>query len=160
MRSLFTVLCAASLAVSSASAQARKRASSDEAGQKELYAYVLSMDKIQKLSNATKGLNDLAKAHPEMKDEMKSDTLDGTVQQLQKHPEVVATLAKSGLTAREYATGIMTLLQASIAVGFKKSGTYKEYPPDMLKLVSKENLDFVDQHYDEIHKLTESMTQQ
>jgi hypothetical protein len=43
-----------------------------------------------------------------------------------------------------------------MAVGFKKSGTYKEYPPDILKLVSKANLDFVEQHWDEVQKLTSS----
>ena len=46
------------------------------------------------------------------------------------------------------------MLQATMAVGFKKSGTYKEYPPDMLKQVSKANLDFVEQHWDAIQKMT------
>jgi hypothetical protein len=41
-----------------------------------------------------------------------------------------------------------------MAVGFKKGGAYKEYPPEALQLVSRQNLDFVDQHFDEIKKLT------
>jgi hypothetical protein len=43
-----------------------------------------------------------------------------------------------------------------MVVGFKKSGTYKEYPPEMLKLVSKQNLAFAEEHWDEIQKLTNS----
>jgi hypothetical protein len=63
-------------------------------------------------------------------------------------------LSKNGLSPREYAVGIMTLMQAAIAVGSKKQGLYKEYPPEMLKLVSKANLDFVDQHWDVIQKMS------
>jgi hypothetical protein len=46
-------------------------------------------------------------------------------------------------------------VQAAMAVGFKKNGTYKEYPPKMLALVSKANLDFTEQHWDEIQKMAQ-----
>jgi hypothetical protein len=72
----------------------------------------------------------------------------------------MAVLAKNGITPREYAVGIMTLVQAGMAVGMKKSGTYKEYPPQMLKLVSKPNLDFVEQHWDVIQKMTNRSSDQ
>ena len=158
MRTLF--YCSLALLFTGSAFAQAKRASADDAAQKELYAYVLTMDKVQKLAGATKSLNELTKAHPEMKnsgDDAK--TLDQTVAKLQKYPEVMAALNKNGLSPREYAVGIMTLIQASMAVGFKKTGTYKEYPPDMLKLVNKANLDFVDTHYDQIKTMTEGMMQ-
>lgn len=137
-----------------AGANAQGRKSSDDADQKELYNYVLTMDKLQKMASATKDLEALAKQHPELKDTGSANTLSETVAKIQKYPEAVAVIKKNGLTPREYMVGFMTLVQASMAVGFKKSGTYKEYPPKMLQLVSKQNLDFVEQHWDEIQKLT------
>jgi hypothetical protein len=148
-------LAAGVLLAVSASAQAR-RARADDADQKELYNYVLTMDKLQKLGDTTKALQNYAKQHPEAKDESNGKTLDDMVQKMQKHPEAVAIINKNGLSPREYAVGLMTLMQAGMAVGFKKSGTYKEYPPDMLKLVSKQNLDFVEQHWDAVEKMTKA----
>jgi hypothetical protein len=136
-------------------AQTKGRAA-DDPDQKELYSYVLSTDKIQKLGNATKALMEASKQHPELNNGESSDpkNLDEMVKKLQKYPEVVPILSRNGLSPREYAVGFFTLMQASMAVGFKKSGAYKEYPPKMLQLVSKQNLDFVEQHFDEIQKLT------
>jgi hypothetical protein len=65
----------------------------------------------------------------------------------------VAILKKNGLTPREYVVGTKTLIQASMAVGLKKDGTYKEYPPELLKVVSPANLAFVEKHFDEVHKV-------
>src|SRR5690348_1345311 len=147
MRPVIAAATTAILLVAGASAQARKNA--DSADQKELYNYVLTMDKVKKLAAATTQFQELAKKHPELNEEKQTDSknLDEMVQKLQKYPDVVAILSKNGLTPREYAVGFMTLMQASMAVGFKKSGTYKEYPPKMLEVVSKANLDFVDQHF-------------
>lgn len=148
---LFFIFVSGVLLAGAASAQVRR--SANDPDQKELYNCVLTMDKLQKLENATTALKDLSKKHPEMKDEGNAKTLDETVQRLQKHSEAVAVLSKNGLSPREYVVGIMTLMQAGMAVGFKKSGTYKEYPPEMLKTVSKTNLDFVEQHWDAIQKM-------
>lgn len=125
-----------------------------DADQKELYNYTLSMDKIQKIADATKGLEALQKQHPEIKGEGgDAQNIDDTVRKLQKYPEAVAVLSKNGLSPREYTVGVMAAIQAAMAVGLKKSGAYKDYPPDMLKLVSKANLDFTEQHWDEFQKL-------
>lgn len=129
----------------------------DDADQKELYNYVLTMDKVKKLAGATNAMQSYAKQHPELNDkDMGGDAknLDQMVQKMQKYPPILTILKQNGLTPREYAVGFFTLMQASMAVGFKKSGTYKDYPPKMLQLVSKANLDFVEQHFDEIQKLT------
>jgi len=141
------------------SAMAQPKSRTDDADQKELYNYTQSMDKIQKMAAATQTMMDYAKKHPELNDGKSADSknLYEMVKKLEKYPEVVSILSKNGLTAREYAVGFFTLMQASIAVGSKRSGLYKEYPPKMLDLVSRKNLDFVDQHYDEIQKMTASL---
>jgi hypothetical protein len=153
----YVLMCA--VVVSSAAglnAQA-KRAASDDADQKELYNYVLTLDKIQRFAGVQKDLEALEKSNPQLAKTMDSDDSNGKnisqlAQNMEKYPPVIAVLRKNGLTTREYAVGILTLMQAGMAVGFKKAGTYKEYPPEMLKLVSPANLAFVEQHYADITK--------
>ena len=150
------IMAIAAGAVLVVGAAAQNRSGVNDADQKELYNYVLTMDKIQKIGNATKALEVLAKQHPEIQSEDNAKTIDDTVKKFQKYPEAVAAISKNGMSPREYTVGVMVVIQAGMAVGFKKSGTYKEYPPEMLKLVSRANLDFTEQHWDEIQKLTNS----
>jgi hypothetical protein len=131
--------------------------SDNDPDQKEFYNYLLTMEKVRQLGSATHDLQDASKKHPElntMGGDGDSKDLKDMVSKLQKFPEVVSILSRNGLAPREYAVGFFTLLQASMVVGMKKSGTYKEYSPKMLQLVSRQNLDFVDQHFEEIKKLT------
>jgi hypothetical protein len=148
------LVCIAAL-LSIGAAHAQKRDDNDP-DQKELYKYVLTMDKIKKLGSVTHDLQEAGKKHPELDKGRGEDPkdLNDMVAKIQKYPDAVSILSRNGLTPREYAVGFFTLLQASMAVGFKKGGAYKEYPPEMLQLVSRQNLDFVDQHFDEIRKLT------
>ncbi|HKE28743.1 MAG TPA: hypothetical protein VKB88_40615 [Bryobacteraceae bacterium] len=149
-----STLLAALLLAAGAYAQGKK--SSDDADQKELFNYVLSMDKVQKFSGVTKALQPLAKQHPEIQnDPNDAKSIDELVRKFQRYPDAVAVLSKNGFTPREYIVAMMTTVQATMAVGMKKSGMYKEYPPEMLKTVSKANLDFVDQHWDEFQKLAQ-----
>ncbi len=152
-RKCFTsmVVPVAMLSVAAAAAQSRK--AQDNPDQKEFYNYVLTMDKVQKLGTATKDLMQLQARYPEMQSGSSDYNLDQITQQIQKHPDAVAILKKNGLTPREWVVGTRTLVQASMAVGLKKSGTYKEYPPEMLKDVSPANLAFVEKHFDEVHKV-------
>src|SRR5262249_30668046 len=116
-------------------------------------SFVLSMDKVQRLSGAAKGLHELEKKHPGMGNGGSSNGIDQMVGAIQKYPDAVAVLSKNGLTPRDYAVGFLTLIQSTMMVGLKKAGTFKTYPPDMLKLVSPANLAFVEQHYADIQKL-------
>jgi hypothetical protein len=149
-----SVFCASVLLASAAAAQSKKSEDNDP-DQKELYNYVLTMDKLQKLSNSTKQLQAVAKQHPEINEDGDAKSIDDMVKKFQKYPDAMAVLSKIGLSPREYAVGFMTTIQAAMAVGFKKNGTYKEYPPKMLALVSKANLDFTEQHWDEIQKMAQ-----
>ena len=154
-RAVIAICMTGVLLAGAALAQPRKRGV-DDAEQKELHDYVLTMDKINKMAAVTKAFQDYAKRHPEVNSDKNSDSksLDDMVQKIQKLPEAQAILAKNGMSARDYAVGFFSLMQASIAVGAKKSGAYKDYPPEMLKLVTPANLAFVEQHFDEITKLT------
>lgn len=122
----------------------------------QLYNYSLSMEKIQKTAEATSALTKLGKEHPELNDSQDTKSIDETVQKLEKYPQAVAAIRSSGLTPHEYVVCLMTMIQATMAVGLKKSGTYKDYPPAMLKVVSKANLDYTEQHWDEIQKMIQS----
>jgi hypothetical protein len=123
---------------------------------KQLYNYTLTMDKIQKVATATAALEELGKHHPEMDNAMQSHSIDGTVQTIQHYPEAVAAITRTGLAPHEYVVCLMTVMQAALAVGLKKSGAFTEYPPKLLEVVSRANLDFTEQHWVEIQKLTQN----
>jgi hypothetical protein len=152
-RKALTALVAGTLLATGALAQSK---AAEEADQKEIYNYTLNMDKIQRFGKVMAALQDLEKKHPEAKDDSNGKTLDDIAQKFQKYPDAIAVLSKNGFTPREFAVCTMSLIQTGMAVGFKKNGTYKEYPPEMLKLISKANLDFAEQHWDEIQKVTGS----
>jgi len=120
---------------------------------KEIHDYTLNMDKLHKMAAATTALMDYGKRHPEMKDSGDSKNLDQMVANIQKYPEAVAAIRQNGMAPREYAVCLMTVMETSMAVGFKKAGTYKDYPPQILQMVSQANLDFVEQHWGEIQNL-------
>ena len=149
-----TVLAGALFTTVDARSQMNSKVSPADA--KELYNYTLTMDKVQKTAGATKALEELGKHHPEMNDAHQSGSIDGTVQLIQRYPEAVAAITQAGLTPHEYVVCLMTVMQAAIAVGMKKSGAVADYPPQLLQQVSRANLDFTEQHWNEIQKLTQS----
>jgi len=152
LRRSVLALALGGLGVSRVTAQAGPALKST-ADERELYGFVLTMDKVQRLSGAAKGLHELEKRHPGMSNGGPSKSIDDMVGSIKKYPDAVAVLSKNGLSPRDYAVGFLTLIQSTMMVGLKKAGTFKTYPPDMLKLVSQANLAFVEQHYAEIQKL-------
>jgi hypothetical protein len=139
---------------------AAAQGSQDAADKKELFDYVLTMDKLQRLGATFHELQALIQKHPELNTANDGQTLDATVRNFEKYPDAVAVVKKNGFTPREFILGTLCAMQCSIAVGLKKAGTFKEYPPDLLKQVSKSNLEFTEQHYDEIKKLMASAAPQ
>ena len=146
------------LAAGAAAAQATNAQRDDDADLRELFQLHADDGKrFKKLVNAQKDLDALQKSNPELaknlngEDASKED-LDALTQAIAKYPLVVALLKKDGLAPRVYVVSSITLIQAGTAVGLKKAGSYKEYPPQLLKLVSQANLAFVEQHWDEIAK--------
>ncbi len=150
---MIIVAAAAVLAVGM-NAQARRSSSRlSPADEKEIYNYVLTVDKVQKTSAATNGLTQLTRNHPGLNNVGQSKTIDGMLQNIQRYPEAVAVINRSGLSPREYVDCLVTVLQSAIAVSLKKSGAFKEYPPELLQTVSKANLQFTEQHWNEIQKI-------
>jgi hypothetical protein len=153
---VYLTLLAGLLVLSAWPAAARSSSSAqDDADQKELYKYVLTLNKVHQLEAAMRAITIYAGSHhgdSSGDDIDNAKTTDGMVRAIKQHPAYAALIAKNGLTPRQYAVGSLTLMQAWMAVGFKKSGTYKQYPPDVLKVVSPANLGFVEKHFDEINK--------
>lgn len=138
-----------------AAATGSSKPAQDDADQRALYKYVLTMGKVHKLQAAMGALAGYAQAHHQgsaMDDLNNAKSLGDMTAVIGRHPGWRALLAKSGLTPREYAVGSLALMQSWMAVSFKKNGTYKQYPPDVLKTVSPANLAFVEKHFDEINK--------
>lgn len=123
------------------------------ADQKELFSCVLTMDKVQRISDATEALQPVRKQHPELSSLSGAKSLSEAAKTIQKYPDAVAILAKNGLKPREYVVGLIEAMQARLIVGLKKQGTFKDYPPDLLKLVSKTDLDFAEEHWDAIRAI-------
>lgn len=125
----------------------------DESDRKEVYDYVLTLDKIQKLDQATKALREFSKSHPELKgDRSGSKSFDERAQKIQQYPKAVALLAENGLSPREYLVGLVTVNQALMVLFSRQTGQ-KGMSPEMQKRVSPANLAFVEQHWDDIRKI-------
>jgi hypothetical protein len=148
-----------------AAAQSGKNKGNDDAEQRELYAYVLTMDKIHKLEGATRDMQEWEKKNPQAaktakeEDEkrMENAPLSERAKLFDaKMPEAAAILRKNGLTTREYFLIVETMMQAAILVSVKKSGQMAEYSKEATALVNPANLTFVEQHWDELQKLNVS----
>jgi hypothetical protein len=68
-------------------------------------------------------------------------------------PHMSESLAKAGLTAREYAKFSLAMIQAGYLAGMKKAGQLREVPPG----ASMENVQFMIDHEREIAALTAQM---
>jgi hypothetical protein len=76
-------------------------------------------------------------------------TLTEMARRMDAVPAFAATVRGAGMTTREFATAQLALLQAALAHGLLKSSPEKTPPPG----VSKENLEFVRLHEQEIEAL-------
>jgi hypothetical protein len=76
-------------------------------------------------------------------------TLSDMVQRLDAVPAFAAAVRGAGMTTREFATAQLALLQTGIAYALLKSSPGKQPPPG----VSKENLEFMRLHEQEIEAL-------
>lgn len=64
-------------------------------------------------------------------------------------PALAAAVRGAGMTTREFATAELALVQAGLAYGLQKAGQLKQLPDE----VSKENVEFLRQHEQEIKAL-------
>lgn len=83
-------------------------------------------------------------------------SIDEIVARIEREPEAKAALAKEGLTARDFAKTMLTLLQAAMIKGFSQGGKV-----DLAKLppgVNPANIKFVDEHEAELKKLQATLS--
>ena len=149
------------LGVAGVPAAAQMKKGADDPTQKELYAYVLTMDKVKKVAEITKELNEYRKAHPEMdKDDSVSDdakNFDDEAKKLEtKAPQAAAIIQKNGLSTREYLVAMFTYMQAYFMVSMKRAGQIPDYSKAD-GIVSSKNLRFVEEHFDELQQLESAM---
>lgn len=129
-----------------------------EADHKELLSYSLSMDKITQLVKVTSALKDWEKNNPQASKDMDENGLQGglsdRIKSLEtKFPAAAEIIRKNGMTVREYMVAFTVVIEAVMFVNSKKSGEIKDY--SLAKgMVSEANLNFVEQHWSEIEKLT------
>jgi hypothetical protein len=148
----------AALILSLATASAAPQATVD-AEQKEVTAFRLNMDNVEKFGAATLAVQKLAHDNPALKKQMDEDSKNKTMQETisnieQKFPAVAAAMRGAGLSAHDYVIMGAAIVSTTMAVGMKKQGALKQIPPS----VSPENAAFVEQNYDKISAMLQKMT--
>jgi len=161
VNSLLAALLGFSLmAPSTLGAQTKKP--SDSPDQKEYSAYVLTMDKIHRLADATKELKEWQEKNPQAAKEMDENQAGDAASLSEqaklfdsKFPAGSAILKKHGFATREYLLALYAYIQSVTIVSMKKSGQLSD-PSKVEGVVNSANLALVEKNWDEIQKLNDS----
>lgn len=142
---LIALLAAGMLAAAPQSGSTHKQA--DDPDVKEMRDYRLNLDVIGRYVTATKAMMQGA-AVSCFKDHSPGDapTLDAGQKIIEACPAAVSNLKAQGLKPREFLIISASLVGDFMAVGLKKQGTIKAYPPS----ISPENAAFVEQNYEKL----------
>lgn len=136
---------------------ARQRNPPDDADSKEYRNYRLTMDNVTKFAEASKALVKLSHDNPSLEKSMESQadakTIEEAVRTTERFPAVTAAIKSAGLTPRDFVVMTGTLMGAEMAVGMKKQGQIKQYPPS----VSPENTAFVEQNWDRVNAMMQAV---
>ena len=140
--------------------RAQSPSGANEADLKEVYAYSLSTDKITKIVNITNALKDWTSNNPQVSQNMDNEnsiqagTFSDRAKAMEaKFPQAAEVIRKNGMPVREYMVAFTVVIAASMLVSAKKSGQIKDYSK-AAGFVSEANLNFVEQHWDAVQKLT------
>jgi hypothetical protein len=130
--------------------------------QKDILAYILSMEKIRKMNAATKALKEWQTKNPKAAEASGADDQGGSLSAKakstdEKFPEVAAIIKKNGMDTKEYLISLYVFITATGFVSMKKSGQIKDYTAAQ-GTINPANLDFVDAHWDEIQKMAPPST--
>jgi hypothetical protein len=139
--------------------QARQTPAGDDPDTKEYRNFRLSMDNVNKYVAASKALVKLTHDNPALERQLESQsdatTIEAAVKTTEKYPEVTAAIKNAGLSTRDFVVMSGTLMGAEMAVGMKKQGQIKAYPPS----VSPENIVFVEQNWDKLNAMMKAVAQ-
>ena len=140
--------------------QARPRGNPpDDADSKEYKNFRLTMENVNKFVAASKSLVKLSHDNPDLEKQMESQadakTIQDAVKTTEQYPAVTAAIKNAGLTTRDFVVMTGTLMGAEMAVGMKKQGQIKQYPPS----VSAENAAFVEQNWDRLNAMMKAVAE-
>jgi phage-related minor tail protein len=132
-----------------------------EADAKEIRNFRLTEDKLNKYEAAAKAFTKLTQQNPDLKRQIGQETatsedttLDSVVKAFERHTDVAAAIKDAGMSTHDYVVMTFTMNDVATEVGMKRNGVIKEYPPSILP----ENAAFVDQNFDRVNSLLQSMT--
>lgn len=152
------VLLLGAAAISAPQAAQRGNPPAD-ADSKEYRSYHLTMENVGKFVAASKALVKLSHDNPGLEKDMESQsdarTIEDAVRTTEKYPAVTAAIKSAGLTTRDFVVMTGTLMGAEMAVGMKKQGQIKQYPPS----VSPENAAFVEQNWDRLNAMMKAVAE-
>jgi hypothetical protein len=131
----------------------------------EMRHYRLTMEKVQKVADATDAVNKMLAADPALKkrvdaqtDTDNNQTIDAKARDMDaRFPQIAAVVHSHGITTREYIVISMAFINDVTAVAMKRQGAIKDYPAGM---ITPENAAFVEQNYDKLQELGKRMTPQ
>lgn len=120
--------------------------------------YQLTMDGIRKLVRVGQNLAELQARRPELADSARLGGFDPNAmyEKINSIPEVRDAVTRAGMSPREYSVAMTALLQAVMVHQMRERGmTMPQQVP-----VNEANVDFVDEHLDEIQQIARSATEQ
>lgn len=124
-------------------------------------AYKLTMPKVKKAAAVVQSVTEESLKDPNVQPldpgavMNENKTLAEMEATVRKHPQMMRSLAREGMSARDFSLTVMTLFQAVMVEGFSQGNL------DMSKLppgVNPENIQFVRDHKAELQAMQQTMT--
>ena len=146
---------------SAAFAQGARRKAADDPDMKELAAYTLTMDGLNKVDRVNKDMIAAIKKNPSLApkdDDSAGDaqTLSDMEKKINSMPVMAGALKQEGMSAREYAKFTMAMMQAGFAVVGKQMSAKMNKPFQVPEGINPANITFFEQHQADFKKLEES----
>jgi hypothetical protein len=136
----------------------------NEADTRELQAFRLNDDLVERYRNATLALMEYAKAHPskdDSDDEKASKkspdlTLSDMVTGMSKAPQFTSLLQSKGISPRQYVETMLVLVGGYSAIAMQREGQMATVKPTAI--ISAANLDYIKRNYDHLSTLLAGMS--
>jgi hypothetical protein len=118
--------------------------------------YALNMDRVRKLVAAGQNLAELQRRRPDLADSVRMQAFDPNAiyEKVNSIPDVRDAVTRAGMSPREYATATAALMQAVMVRQMRSRGMTPQVQ------VNEANVEFVDENWDEIMAIAQSMAQQ
>lgn len=112
-------------------------------------SYQLTMDRVRQLVRVGQSLAQLQARRPELADSVRLGGFDpnSMYQKINSIPEVRDAVTRAGMSPREYSIAMAALLQAVMVHQMRERGMSPQVP------VNEANVEFVDEHLDEIQQV-------